>query len=90
MPSGEAWTAVVSVIHEWPRTTVVSEREYYLHVECRSKIFRFVDDLEIYLMPAAGSLALRSASRIGRSDLGVNRQRLEDLRDALRARGVVR
>ncbi len=52
----------------------------YLRAEYRSKLFRFVDDVE-FLLPAAESfIHVRSASRVGYSDMGVNRKRVEDLR----------
>lgn len=52
----------------------------YLHATFRSRIFRFVDDLECRLDARAGVIHLRSASRVGYSDLGVNRRRVEELR----------
>ena len=60
-----------------PRTRVVLERPGYLHAESRSRIFRFVDDVEIVVDPTARVFRFRSASRVGRSDLGVNRKRME-------------
>jgi uncharacterized protein (DUF1499 family) len=52
----------------------------YLHLEYRSRIFRFVDDVEFLLSPEPGRIEVRSASRSGHSDLGVNRRRVEHLR----------
>ncbi|MDX1765264.1 MAG: DUF1499 domain-containing protein, partial [bacterium] len=72
-----------------PGTTVVEETTDYLHAECTSALFRFVDDLEFHLRPSTHTLAVRSASRVGYSDLGVNRRRVEKLRKRLRQRGVV-
>jgi uncharacterized protein (DUF1499 family) len=89
-PAPEAWRAAREAVAALPRTRIVAESEGYLHAECRSALFRFVDDLELHLRADAGRIAVRSASRVGRSDLGVNRRRVEDLRAALRARGVVR
>jgi len=86
----EAWRVVREEIDRLPRTTVVEETPGYLHVECRSALFRFVDDLELHLRASDGLVAVRSASRVGHSDLGVNRRRVEKLREVLRARGVVR
>jgi len=63
-----------------PRTRVVAERPGYLHVECRSWLFRFVDDLELVI--GAGRIEVRSAARTGYSDMGVNRRRVERLRAA--------
>jgi uncharacterized protein (DUF1499 family) len=77
-------------VKEIPRTEIASQTDTYLHVECRSLVFRFVDDLELELRPGDGIIAVRSASRKGHSDFGVNRRRVEDLRERLRSRGVVK
>jgi uncharacterized protein (DUF1499 family) len=89
-PAEVAWRAAVELVTRMPRTRIVSETPEYVHAECRSALFGFVDDLELHLRPAAGAIAVRSASRLGYSDLGVNRRRVEKLRAALAARGVVR
>jgi uncharacterized protein (DUF1499 family) len=52
-------------------------------------VFGFVDDLELHLRAAEGVIAVRSASRLGYSDLGVNRRRIEDLRALLIKQGTV-
>ncbi|TIH15698.1 DUF1499 domain-containing protein [Marinifilum sp. JC120] len=52
----------------------------YLHAEFRSKWFRFVDDLECIYDEAEGKIDVRSAARLGYSDFGVNKKRLEELR----------
>ena len=54
-----------------------------LHAECRSRLFKFVDDLELRFDDDAKVVHVRSASRLGRGDLGVNRRRVERLRRAL-------
>ncbi|MHC1791750.1 DUF1499 domain-containing protein [Solidesulfovibrio sp.] len=59
--------------------TVVQASGRYLHATAKSSRFGFVDDLEFLYDPAAGLLHARSASRVGHSDLGVNRRRLEQL-----------
>ena len=85
-----AWPAIREFVATgMPRTAIVTEQEGYLHAECRSAMLGFVDDLELHLRPA-GIIAVRSASRIGRSDFGVNRSRVEDLRAALIKQGIVR
>lgn len=84
-PAAEAWQLLKEQVAKLPRATVVSERPGYLHVECRSKVFGFVDDLEFQLRAAQGTIAVRSASRTGYYDFGVNRQRVEALRAALLA-----
>jgi uncharacterized protein (DUF1499 family) len=82
----EAWRAARTAVAALPRTRIVAETDAWLHAECRSALFRFVDDLELELRPAAGIIAVRSASRVGHSDLGVNRRRVEALRAALAER----
>jgi uncharacterized protein (DUF1499 family) len=89
VPPEQAWKAVQEVVTELPRTTIVVERPNYLHAECKSRIFRFVDDLEIELNASEGLIYVRSASRLGESDMGVNRERVNGIRDALRQRGVL-
>ncbi len=75
---------------ELPRARIVEETEDYLHAECRSALFGFVDDLELQLRPSESIIAVRSASRLGYSDFGVNRRRVEALRESLAGRGVLR
>jgi uncharacterized protein (DUF1499 family) len=72
-----------------PRTTIVEERRGYLHAESRSLIFRFVDDLELQSSEAGDRVDVRSASRVGYGDMGVNRKRVEALREALVANGAI-
>jgi len=63
------------------RTKIVTEKEDYIHVEFRSAIWRFVDDVEFYLGDDGETIHVRSASRMGRSDMGVNRKRVERIRE---------
>ena len=88
-PAGEAWDAAREVVLNLPRTRIVDEQPAYLRAECRSAFFGFVDDLELQLRPSTGVIAVRSASRIGYFDLGVNRRRVERIRTALRQQEVV-
>ena len=64
---------------------VVEEKPGYLRAEFTSRIFRFVDDLECRLQPQDRLIHLRSASRVGHSDLGVNRARVQNLQELLSA-----
>lgn len=86
----EAWRSVREAVLELPRSRIVKETPDYLHAECRSALFGFVDDLELQLRPGEEIIAIRSASRLGRSDLGVNRRRVEGLRASLTSRGALR
>jgi uncharacterized protein (DUF1499 family) len=78
----EAWKRLGEVLAEQPRMAVVSETETYRHVEFTSLVFRFVDDLELLLDREGKRIHVRSASRVGRSDLGANRRRVEAIRRA--------
>ena len=64
---------------------LVETGEGYLHATATSRLFGFVDDLELHATPGAGLIEARSVSRLGDSDLGVNARRLATLRQALTA-----
>lgn len=66
-----------------PRAKLITEQENYLHFEFRSLVFRFVDDVEFHLDEATKTIHIRSASRVGHSDFGVNRRRIEAIRALL-------
>jgi len=68
------------IVQAMPRTLIVTETPAYLHAEFTSAIMRFVDDVEFSLDESTKSINMRSASRLGKSDLGVNRKRVEELR----------
>ena len=92
VPAADAWKVIREVVAALPRTRIVERTGDYLHAECRSAWFGFVDDLELYLRAKPGApaiVAVRSAARIGYSDFGVNRARVEQLRADLAARGVI-
>lgn len=74
----KANAAIVSM-----KGNVIKNDGAYLHAEFTSKIIRFVDDLECIYIEDEGLLHVRSASRVGYSDLGVNRKRIEQLRSLL-------
>lgn len=67
-----------------PRSKLVSEEQNYLHFEFTSLLFRFVDDGEFLLDEAKGVIHLRSSSRVGYSDMGANRNRIEKIREAMK------
>ena len=79
--SAEASLAIIrSIVKDWPRTEVVVDKGRYLHVEFTSKLMRFVDDVEFFATEPGSEIEIRSASRIGRKDFGVNRERIESIR----------
>lgn len=78
--AAEAMTQLKKVIESHERTKIISEAQNYLYTEFTTKIMGFVDDVEFYLDEAAKVIHVRSASRLGQSDLGVNRSRIETIR----------
>ncbi|HEY7866737.1 MAG TPA: DUF1499 domain-containing protein [Psychromonas sp.] len=86
----QAWPIVQEVILQLPRSSIVRQTDSFLQVECRSAVFGFVDDLKLQLRANKGIIAVYSASRLGYSDFGVNRDRIEALRAALIKRGVIK
>ena len=73
---------VRKVVTGMSRARIVTAEGDYLHVEFRSAVFRFVDDVEFLVDTREKNIHFRSASRMGYSDLGVNRRRMERIRAA--------
>jgi uncharacterized protein (DUF1499 family) len=80
----DTMAAILEVVDKMVRTTIITQRQDYLHVEYRTKM-GFVDDVEFHLDEATGTVHFRSASRVGYSDLGVNRKRMEEFSRLYRA-----
>lgn len=80
----DAQSTVRKLVESMPRSRVTEDEPGYLHAEVKSKIFGFVDDVEL-VFDDEGRIDYRSASRVGHSDLGVNRRRMEEIRHRLLA-----
>jgi uncharacterized protein (DUF1499 family) len=78
----QAWERMRTAVSTLPRTRIVAEGDGYLRAECRS-LLGFVDDLELRLLPNERTIAVRSAARLGYYDFGLNRRRVERLRQRL-------
>lgn len=76
----EVRTRLLGVIRGMKQAKVVTAQERYLHVEFTSAVFRFVDDAEFFIDDAQKVIHMRSASRLGHYDFGVNRKRMETIR----------
>ena len=88
--ANQAIRQVQDLLATLPAATVITVDSDYLHAEFRSSVLRFVDDVEFYIDSESKLIDFRSASRIGYSDLGVNRARMEHIRtlfDALTPAG---
>jgi uncharacterized protein (DUF1499 family) len=74
---------VRAILQSLPRVRIVESEPDYIHAEARSRIFGFVDDLEFMTDPQQPVVHVRSAARLGYSDFGVNRRRIEAIREQL-------
>jgi len=78
-PPEAARGGILTVLEGRRRVRVVEASEDYVHAEFTTPLFRFVDDVEFWIDVAGGKVHYRSASRVGHSDLGVNRRRMRTL-----------
>ncbi|QRV24586.1 DUF1499 domain-containing protein [Marinomonas foliarum] len=83
----DAHEKVLAVLESSKRTKVVVNEAEYIHAEFTSMVFRFVDDVEFLFSQERDGVVnidIRSASRVGHSDFGVNRKRMEAIRSKLK------
>ena len=79
----EAWESLRAVVERMRGVTMVEVTDEYMRCEFRTSLMRYIDDVEFMNSPAEHLIHARSASRIGHSDLGANRKRIERIRSAL-------
>lgn len=72
--------ALLAVLKSMRGVTIVDAKPDYIYAQSQTKVLKFVDDVEFWVNPAKGVIEVRSASRLGREDFGVNRKRIEDIR----------
>lgn len=80
--AGASLKALETVLGAMTGVTIVEQHADYLYAQAQTRWLKFVDDMEFWANPASGVIELRSASRLGREDFGVNRQRIEKIRAA--------
>ena len=85
-PAADAWQRLLEVLSTLKRTRVVTSKGDYIHAESVSAVMRFVDDLEFFIGTNENVIHVKSASRTGYSDLGVNRRRVEKIRNRFNER----
>jgi uncharacterized protein (DUF1499 family) len=78
--AAEAFDRARDCVESLPRVTLITARPGYARYECCTRLFRFADDVELLLDESAGLIHVRSSSRVGYSDMGVNRGRIEEIR----------
>ena len=76
--------AAKSAVESFPRTRIIKSEKDYLYAEFRTRLLRYVADVELFFDGQV--LQVRSCSRLGRRDFGVNRKRVEELRRLIEAR----
>ncbi|MBK7675470.1 MAG: DUF1499 domain-containing protein [Candidatus Accumulibacter sp.] len=76
-------TRLKALLQAQPGVSIVESRADYLYAQYTTRLMKFVDDAEFWFDPAHGVIQVRSSSRVGRHDFGVNRQRIEALRERL-------
>jgi uncharacterized protein (DUF1499 family) len=89
--SGDAKASIAriaAVVEDLPGARIVEQRDDYLYTQFTTALMRYVDDVEFWVDPAAGVVQVRSASRLGSKDFGVNRARVELIRARLAAAGA--
>ncbi len=87
-PPEQAMKALKAIVEGTPNTRIVEMKPDYLYAEYTSALMGFVDDVEFYFPPNGNIIHVRSASRLGHSDLGVNRKRIEAIRASLAQAGA--
>ena len=82
-PTDSVFRRLIEILENQPGVEIVKQTDGYLHAECTTPLMRYIDDLECLADSKEGVIHVRSASRLGYSDLGKNRQRIEKLREEL-------
>ncbi len=77
----DAQNRIRALIRSIPKAVIVDERGPYIHATFTSGFFKFVDDVEFLIKPEESRIHFRSASRLGRSDLGANKRRMQKLKE---------
>ena len=80
--AAESLRVLTGVLQAMPGVTVVEQKDNYVRAQAQTRWLKFIDDLEFWIDPQDARIEVRSASRMGRKDFGVNRQRLEAIRAA--------
>ena len=78
----QSMAALSALLQATPGVSIIESRPDYIYAQAQTPWLKFVDDVEFWANPANQMIEVRSASRLGRSDLGANRQRIEAMRRA--------
>ena len=78
--SAKAFTELVQILENTPRLKIIKKETNYIHAVVTSRIMKFIDDIEIKNLDQHNTFQVKSSSRLGFYDLGVNKRRVETLR----------
>ena len=78
----EPFDSIKKIIENTPRTKIVENDGDYLHAEVTSRIMKYVDDLEVSYIPENKKIVIRSESRVGEGDFGVNKKRVDSIKNS--------
>ena len=78
----EPLSTIQSILEKTPRTKIVDTDGDYIHAESTSRIMKYVDDVEITLKEPENKLTIRSESRVGEGDFGVNKKRVDSIKNS--------
>jgi uncharacterized protein (DUF1499 family) len=76
----EAMKKLAALLSSMPRTSIISSQSNYIYAQCSTQLLKYTDDIEFALDESASVIHVRSASRLGKKDFGVNRARVETIR----------
>ena len=79
----EPFEEIKQIIENTPRTKIIEKDGDYLHAEVTSRIMKYIDDLEVSYIPDNKIIIIRSESRVGEGDFGVNKKRVDLIRNNL-------
>lgn len=77
----EAKEKIINIVYSLKRSKIITNKENYIHIEFRTATFKFVDDVEFLFDDSEKIIHFRSRARLGYSDMGVNRKRMEKIRE---------
>jgi len=78
--SEKEFEELIQILENTPRVKIIKKGKYYIHAIATSRIMKFIDDIEIKNLNQDNILQIKSSSRIGIYDLGVNKRRVQTLR----------
>lgn len=84
VPAATVQRLLLQLLPQMEGAMLVTAESFYVRAEFTTPLMKYVDDVEFQFDPLSNIVHVRSASRLGYSDLGVNRRRVEDIRARLR------